>query len=165
MSFASKKIQLELTFFLPVCICQIILDYECKLLKLDAKINNFAEFKNQEINNSCVALINYGNIHPFISSPVFQCCELYLDHCDKNFVRSFLKQQTFPNLKTVFIRSHPCDNYVLNNSWMKKNQIEVFLVENYFNWYKDRWWYDIQYIKEISNEDYESCLTRFVCLC
>lgn len=156
------KIQIALNLVFPTCISQLILDFECKLLRLDGEKTDLSQLTNQSIHNSVVALINYRDIHSFANSPVFYCTELFLEHCDKNFLRYWLKEKTFPNLKTVFIRSHPGDWYVLNNTWIKQKKIKVHLSEHYFKYCANMSCFEESHIKEISNYEYDIHLERFV---
>ena len=105
------------------------------------------------ISSNYVILSKYGDIHPFHNGPIFLCETLMLNRCDKNFLRYWFKSKTFPNVKTVYIGSHPGDWYVLNDKDM-----DIFLTEGYFNWYYDRWWSEKHNIKSISQLNYDAIL-------
>ena len=113
-------------------------------------IMDWEDLNGAIIVNETVVLSRYGDIHPFKPNPVFLCTTLVLNQCDKNFLVYHLNKSTFPNLKTLYIGSHPCDHYVLNGDICPT----VFLLENY-RCYKNRWWSENENIKLISEADYD----------
>lgn len=110
------------------------------------------DLQGKKIHNKSVILTKYGDIHPFADGPVFACNNLVLDECDKNFLAYWLNKTTFPNAKNIYIKSHPCDRYVLNHEFEK-----VYLHEQYKR-YKDRWWPLLDNISVINDGDYEQFL-------
>jgi hypothetical protein len=58
--------------------------------------------------------VNYcGDIHPY-DGPKFPDVEiLVMNGCDKNFVYYWLNKRIFPNVKEIWLNSHPCDSSVL----------------------------------------------------
>lgn len=165
------KISEELQNFLPTCLCSIVCDYQGKILKLetyglnwsgrDEQKADWLKYQNKYILNFSVVLINWAHIHPSKNDPIFACEELFLDYCDKNFLRYLFKQKTFPNLRKVYLASHPADWYVLDNPWINNGNIEVFLLDCYFDWFKERWWQILDNIKKISKQDYDDYLKSF----
>lgn len=113
------------------------------------------DLQGKTIYNKNVVLSRYGDIHGFPEGPVFKCENLVLDQCDKNFLCYWLHKQTFPNVKQIFIGSHPCDHYVL-----PRNFQEIHLHER-FKRYKDRWWSHLDNIKTIFDSDYNKILESY----
>ena len=147
--------------FLPRCICAIIVEFVTHALKLNGALISWETLSGQYIQNFMVVLSNFGDIHPY-ANPIFQKCEeLFLDRCDKNFVGYWLKQKTFPNLKKIFVGSHPRDWSVLANDWIINNHIQVLLIENYFDYYKTKKWSKYEHIQRISTKDYYDIVNSF----
>ena len=114
---------------------------------------NWKDLKGKVINNKNIILSRYGDIHPFSNGPVFNCENLIMEGCDKNFVYYWMNQQTFPNAKNVYLNSHPCDYDVLGRQF--KN---IYLHESYSR-YKERW--GGKNVKVISDKDYESLINTY----
>lgn len=89
------------------------------------------------IHNKTIVLQDLGDIHPFQPGVVCKCETLFVDRCDKNFVYYWLGNQfhsleeTFPNVKTVYLGSHPCEPstlYILD----KAEKTVTHLREDYY---------------------------------
>ena len=125
------------------------------------------DMKGKVITNKNVILHEYGDIHPFRNGPVFNCENLFIHRCNENFVGYWLKNTTFPFVKTVFIGSHPCENYTLitdDGKYFDRKIISkfdnIYLHEKYAR-YKHRWWPNIDNIKIITSSDYEKEINKF----
>ncbi len=120
-----------------------------KPLKTSHMEINWEELKGKKINNKNVILSKYGDIHPFANGPVFTCENLFLNHCDKNFLCYWFNKNTFPNVNTVYICSHPCEPYVLTDKFNK-----IYLHTHYKK-YKERWYPHLDNVKIISDYRYQ----------
>lgn len=80
---------------------------------------------------------------------------LFLDRCDKNFVCDWFDKEIFPNVKCVWIGSHPCDHYVLTRTFEN-----IYLHER-FKRYKTRWWKNDDNIKIITDAKYNELLEQY----
>lgn len=116
---------------------------------------NFQNLKYQTIKNQTVILSNYGDIHYFRHAPKFLCTTLILNRCDKNFVATWFSRQTFPNVTTTFIGSHPYDSYIL-----RQDVGILYLHEDYCR-YKDMWASNIDRVQLITDQDYEFNLRKY----
>ena len=79
-------------------------------------------------------LKNYNDIHPFNDGPKFAADTSHFAECDKNFVYYWLNKNTFPNVKSVYLLSHPCDMRVLH-----RNFNVIYLRDIFYQRYKTRW--------------------------
>lgn len=112
------------------------------------------DLSGKVIHNKNVVLAKYDDIH-FFNGPVFLCEMLFLIQCDKNFAFYWLDNRTFPNLKEVYLGSHPCESSVLT-----RNQVNVHLHETYTS-YKESWWWNNDNINLISGETFEAILKEY----
>ena len=97
-----------------------------------------------------------GVLHPNTKGPIFTGTKLFLDACDKNFVYSWLNKDTFPNLQTVYLASHPCEPEILNR------QFNEFYLHDKYEHYKKRWTLNPNNVKIISNNDYIKELSKYL---
>lgn len=116
---------------------------------------NWQDLADKKITNKTVILSSYGDIHPFKPIPVFLCETLVLHLCDKNFLAYWLNKSVFPNVKTIYIGSHPCEYYVLT-----RDLGNIHLHEKYER-YKSRWWSNLDNVKLISAKDYDCFVESF----
>lgn len=107
------------------------------------------------ITNKNVILERYGDIHPFQNHPIFECETLFLNSCDKNFIAYWLHPNIFPNVKQIFLSSHPCDS----DTPLKKFN-KVYLHEKYSG-YKKRWWPSDDNVEIITDVDYITELNKY----
>ena len=121
------------------------------------------DMTNKTIKNQNVILSRYGDIYPFKNGPIFECDTLFLDCCDKNFLAYWLTRNTFPKLQKLYVGSHPCHGYTLcelmplkNDEYKKISAYnEIYVIETFYNYYKNRWWSDIDNIKSITDSDFK----------
>jgi len=116
---------------------------------------NWHDLKGKTITNKNVILTRYGDVHGFDNSPVFTCETLFLDSCDKNFIAYWLNKGTFPNVKTVYLDSHPCDHYCL------PKDIDKIYLHSAWRRYKERWWSNRDNIELIDDEAYKTQLSSY----
>jgi hypothetical protein len=119
---------------------------EDKIMKR-AKINfgEWLSLKNRQIKNPCVEITN-GMCYSFPNGPIFESTTLFLNCCDKNFVFYWLNQRTFPNLKSIYLASHPCDYEVLH----RFPQSTIYLIKKFENYKKYPEYLDNVIIVDIS---------------
>ncbi len=106
--------------------------------------------------NQNVVLTGYGDVPPARFGPVFMCKNLWMYHCDKNFVYYWLDRSTFPNLQTVYLDSHPCEEQVLRRDFPSMRLHERFQT------YKRRWAADRPNVEVISDVNYQRELQKLV---
>lgn len=94
----------------------------------------WTNLNNKRILNSTVILKGFGDLHPYRNGPKFSAETVYVYNCDKNFVYYWINRSTFPNVKKLYLLSHPCEPPVLN-----QNIPEFYLEDGYYRRYKDRW--------------------------
>ena len=86
------------------------------------------------IKNQRVEINGCGDIHPYLNGPIFNGTRtLFLNRCDKNFVYYWLNERRFPNIKTIYLSSHPCEPVVLR----RFTGAHIYL-SNWFGSYKIR---------------------------
>lgn len=85
------------------------------------------------------------DIHPsFPDPPVFNDAKyVYMDKCNKNFVYYWLDKETFPNVKKIYLDSHPCEpcvfkRFSVGEHYNPSGETPLVLSENYKE-YKTRW--------------------------
>jgi hypothetical protein len=92
-------------------------------------------FKGKTIINKTIHITNMGDLHPYVDGVSFpNTVTIFLTHCDKNFVYYWLNKTTFPNVKTIYLRCHPCEHDVLH----RFPESNIYL-SDYYSIYKDRW--------------------------
>ena len=110
-------------------------------------------------NNKVVCLEGGNNSH---LKAIFPRCEtLFIDDCEKNYVYYNLDTHHFPNVKKIYINSHPCEYSVLHRHFLVNGEIEIFLSEKWYYYYKERWFAEGSYIKPIKSEDMEKELKKY----
>jgi hypothetical protein len=107
----------------------------------------------KRILNGNVYLGGFGDIQPFPNSPVFTAEKVVMDLCDKNFVYYWFNKETFPNIKNIYLASHPCEPSVLRNN----EDINIFLLDR-FSKYAGRWAPD-RYIRVITRDELDYVLS------
>lgn len=50
-----------------------------------------------------------GDIHPVLGIQFKNCENVYFNNCDKNFIFYYMTPSVFPNIKKIYLGSHPCD--------------------------------------------------------
>lgn len=120
------------------------------------KNTDWKELQGKIISNKNVILTRYGDIYPFINVPIFECENLIIDECDKNFIAYWLNKQIFPNVRKVYIASCISDPHVLRET----NFQEIYLHECNFP-YKEKWWSNFNNIKLINDTDYQKIVNSY----
>jgi hypothetical protein len=124
-------------------------------IAISNQIINWHDLQNKRIYNTNIILTRYGDIHPFYDGPVFTCKNLFLDHCDKNFIYYWLNRRTFPNVQNVYLGSHPCKPNVL-----RRDFAQIHLHEAYRN-YKKKWAHENNNIQIITEEKYDEMIQYY----
>jgi len=117
-----------------------------------AQIVGHQSWKNltgKYINNKCVEIRDCGDIHPYRNGPIFKGTEtLFMNSCDKNFVYYWLNNQTFPNVKTIYLSSHPCEYPVMR----RFPQSQIYL-NDWYQRYKTRWADDLTNVNVMKGDE------------
>ena len=86
-----------------------------KLLHLKSRDIQWTTLAGKVITNKHVRLSNYHDIHLFRNRPIFSHAEtLFVTDCDKNFTYYWVDHRIFPNVKNLYLVSHPCNYEVVN---------------------------------------------------
>lgn len=96
----------------------------------------------------------------FLTSTFPNVETLFLDKCEKNFVYYNVNTHYFPNVKTIYCNSHPCEGQVLQRhhymyskqSDNSSNEISIYLTEMWMELYKKRWFSSADYIQGITTD-------------
>lgn len=114
--------------------------------------------ENKTIQRNLVVIKHMGDIHPTSQKPKFECETLVLDQCDKNFVYYWLDSGVFPNVRNIFLLSHPCEPnvfsrwYNIQKYYPSKTIPNIFLA-HYYERYKNRWADDMDNVHIINDDD------------
>lgn len=108
------------------------------------------------IKNKNVILTRYGDIHPFPNGPKFECENLILNNCNKNFVYYWLDKKTFPKVKNVFLGSHPCEFEVL-----ARMDSDIYVHDMFERYTRRGGNQDRKNVKVILDEDYQKVLNDY----
>lgn len=117
--------------------------------------------------SSDVTILNgLGDIHPFRYGPLIKSDVVFFHRCDKNFIFYWMtRKDVFPNLKEVYLNSHPCDPRI----------VRAMFITPAIRWnITDYWWHYIprwdpgvssppppRHIQPISQGDYALKLRLF----
>jgi hypothetical protein len=96
----------------------------------------------------------------FLTSTFPSVETLFLDKCEKNFIYYNVNTHYFPNVKTIYCNSHPCEPQVLQRhhymyskqSDNDENEISIYLTKMWIEFYKKRWFSSADYIQSITTE-------------
>jgi hypothetical protein len=114
--------------------------------------------KGKTITNNIVILNRYGDIHPYSDGPKFLANKLYVRACDKNFVYYWINRYTFPNVKDLYLLSHPCEPTVLHRAFER-----IYLSEGDYNHYKERWASEKDNITSVKMDDIIKEIETYEC--
>lgn len=89
-----------------------------------------------------VHLVGLGDIHPRFDVKFPAAKEVWLDHCDKNFVYYWLYPSNFPQVERIYLNSHPCEYRVMHRF---SSDVQIFLSSHYSS-YKTRWADDLPHV-------------------
>ena len=124
-----------------------------------ARINGslpWQNLTNKLVKNKCIEITNCGDIDRFRQGPVFHETEtVFINHCNKNFVYYWLDKQTFPNVKKIYLSSHPCEYPVLR----RFPESQIYLA-HWFKNYRTRWADDLSNVIVIRGSQIEALLTQ-----
>lgn len=104
----------------------------------------WSSLKNINIDDQLIVLDKMGDIHPTQLKPIFNCTTLVVKNCDKNFVYYWINSNVFPNVKYIFLLSHPCEPtffsqwYNIQHHSANRITLNIFLA-HYYAGYKNRW--------------------------
>jgi hypothetical protein len=82
-----------------------------KALKINSSL--FYQLNGKTIKHKVVVLEGIGDIYPLAFKHDFQAEVVFVNNCDKNFVYYYANKGSFPNMKTLYLMSHPCEPYTL----------------------------------------------------
>lgn len=111
--------------------------------------HNMSKFNKKFIlnKNICIYNIPFGD-HIFYQHVQFPNAEnIIINNCNKNYVYAHVNEDIYPNLKNLYLLSHPCEKLTL---WRfnRNDNITIYLSKMYEK-YKHRWARDRENIKII----------------
>jgi hypothetical protein len=68
----------------------------------------------KRVTNDVVLIKNMGDLHRRRNRIVFDAKKVYLYDCNKNFIFYWMDRDTFPNVKEIYLFSHPCENTTMH---------------------------------------------------
>lgn len=108
----------------------------------------FRRAQDQSFTCNNLVLSSMGDLHPFSPSPMFHTENLVLDRCNKNFVYYWLTPNMFPDVKNIYMFSHPCEigvsqrfNTCLTLPKFHVMQRPAYEADRYFRLYKGEVFY------------------------
>jgi len=108
--------------------------------------------------NKAVFISGCGDIHPYKNGPIFKDTEtVFINRCNKNFTYYWLDKYTFPNINTIYLACHPCDDSVLNRFPKAK-----FYLSDRFISYKLRGAKDLNSVIIMTDTNIETELENFI---
>jgi hypothetical protein len=102
------------------------------------------DLSGKVLHNKTIVLQDLGDIHTFTPGVVCKCDTLIVDRCDKNLVYYWLTnpfrelKSTFPDLKTIYLGSHPCEPTTLQRLHLSSTTT-TYLREDWYSIYNRRW--------------------------
>lgn len=127
-----------------------------KILNLHGKVAKWSVLTNRIITNPTVSLSHYhGLTHR--SKPVFTCKKLFVRNCDETFIYFNLVKESFPNVRELWLDSHPTDSTVLNGPFDK-----IYLLDKY-RLHRFLWAAYNPDIELVDGKKFQSELDKFTC--
>lgn len=112
------------------------------------------KYNPKDLNHNVVLLSQCANSFLAVQFPHAET--LFVDECEKNFVYYNINTRYFPNVKTIYCNSHPCESMVLkrhHDMYIQENnpdEITIYLTEQWMDMYKQKWFRNEEYIKGIT---------------
>ncbi len=103
-----------------------------RILKMNGRRQMWSQLQNEIILNNTVHINGFEGIGG-MNRPVFMCRKLFVDNCDKNFIYYRLNKYSFPNVRELWLASHPTDPEVIHRPFDK-----IYLLDQYK--YLQRYW-------------------------
>lgn len=72
-----------------------------------------SQLNGKIIQNRNICIESMPDINLYNLKPKFECETLFLNECNKNFIYYNLNNKIFPYVKSVYLRSHPCEYAVI----------------------------------------------------
>ena len=124
------------------------------MLRINGYKTDWKHLFGKKISNKVVHLINYGDVHPCTNKPIFMAETLFVENCNKNFIYYWLHENNFPNIKKVYLLSHPCEKIVLH-----RKLGTIYLVGNFGNFKK--WNTECDNVKTITTDEFNNELKKY----
>jgi len=124
-----------------------------------AMFNNSNIFREKEHQTCLDDTVKINNAKHMFTNVFFPNVNtLFLDKCNKHFVFYNLHPHIFPNLKILYLNSHPC-KFATVHRFAKDQEYMVYITPKYHHSNFGQWWDEnFKYIKEISDTDYANYL-------
>ena len=100
--------------------------------------NQFKEVSSAIAKQAKVVDVVDAGDYCFLKNKFSQTHTLFLNRCDKNFTFYHLCPSIFPNVRKIYLNSHPCEYSVVHRF---PRNIHFFMEEGYYQRYATRWEY------------------------
>ena len=126
-----------------------------------AMFNNSNIFREKEHRTCLNDTVKISNVKHMFTNVFFPNVDtLFLDKCNKHFVFYNLHQHIFPNLKILYINSHP-GKFATVHRFAKEDEYIVYITPKLYHNFFGKWWDEnFKYIREISDTDYANYLNN-----
>jgi len=100
--------------------------------------DDWSKLAGMSVHNRTSLILRMGDIHPFEPNPRIYSSTVVMDRCNENFVFYWLsrQQKVFPELQTLYLRSHPADRDIVH--MLNSAPFKTYLSSDYKLYY-DRW--------------------------
>jgi hypothetical protein len=127
-----------------------------------ASFDNSTIFKENEHKTCLNKNIRISSQKHMFTNIFFPDAEtLFMDDCNKEFVFYNFRKHIFPRIETLFINCNPGKFDTLHR-FADKEEYNVFITSDLYKKFSGKWWdKNIDYIKEISHDNYSEVLNSF----
>lgn len=123
-----------------------------RVARLIPQVNPFI-LNNKVVLNKNLHIAGFGDVKPAEGS-LLLAETVFVENCDKNFVFNWMNKHYFPQLRTLFLASHPCEPMVLNQDY------NIYLLDR-FRRYGERWGNPHHPIATITKDEFNSLLSNY----
>lgn len=143
---------------------QLINNFDNRPFKITGR-KEWLSVEDKSITAKLVVLDKMGDIHPLEVKPTFDCENLIVDSCDKNFVYYWIDSNIFINVKNIFLLAHPCEPqffsrwYTIQKYYPTRTIPNIFLAYPYER-YKNRWANNMENVNILNEDDVKFLRTK-----
>lgn len=127
-----------------------IMSLQMKGLKITSSL--FLQFNGKSIKQRVIIFDGIPDICPSHYKHDFKADIVFFNNCDKNFVYYYANKDYFPNMKALYLLSHPCGPYIL------RQNVDKIYLSNHYKQYKRRWANDIDSVEIKNHQDMETLM-------
>ena len=123
-------------------------------IKIITGSKDWEKYNEKIIDNKVTVINNMPDLHPYNNGVTIKSSTVVVNMCNKNFVYYWINKKTFPNVKDIFLFSHPCEQTFFKRWYTEKNTPNIYLC-NSFGRYKDMWASEMDNVCTINRTIYE----------